>query len=177
MTENTLPSIPMDHPVRAAFHELTSRAMSQCELYDEETVGYVANLLIDFIHAEHAYRLRDDSGRKLEYVFEMVEKADHQATRGERRECYRYLGDWTLFNLGLFPESLTYGRRLLSQDYYAQHGRRSYMIVADLESNSQTRVFRKLSDDFQRCVGGLHWVKRYIHDPFYQYMFRQFQII
>jgi hypothetical protein len=93
-----------------------------------------------------------------------------------RREFYRYLGDWTLFNLGLFPERLTYGRRTVSPTYYAQQGRRSYSMIADMENPAQAAVFHKLAEDFQRCVVGLHWIKQYIHDPFYRYMFREFDV-
>jgi hypothetical protein len=94
-----------------------------------------------------------------------------------RREYYRQLGDMTLFNLGLFPESLTYGRRTVSPGYYAEQGRRSYTIVAEMEKPEATIVFRKLSEQFEQCVVGLNWVKLYINDPFYQYMFREFQVI
>jgi len=84
----------------------------------------------------------------------------------------------TLFNLGLFPENLTYGHRTVSPDYYAEAGRRSYTIVADMDSSSNhsPTVYRKLSEQFERCVVGLNWVKVYINDPFYQYMFREFHI-
>jgi hypothetical protein len=176
MIENTRPSVPPDHPVRAVLHQLTDRGMKQLDLRDEETISYVANLLIDFIHCENLYRFRDDSGKRLEYVCDILERASQEISPGLRRECYRYLGDWTLFNLGLFPEHLTYGKRTVSPSYYAQQGRRSYSIVAEMENPEATAVFQKLAEDFQRCVGGLHWVKRYINDPFYRYMFREFQV-
>lgn len=177
MIENTRPAVPPDHPVRAAFHQLTDRAMKQLDLRDEETICYVANLLIDFIHCENLYRLRDDSGRRLEHVCDILEQAGNEMSPNLRRECYRYLGDWTLFNLGLFPEQLTHGRRTVSPSYYAQQGRRSYSIVAEMESPEATAVFYKLAEDFQRCVGGLHWVRLYINDPFYRYMFNEFQVL
>ena len=52
-----------------------------------------------------------------------------------------------------------------------------YKIVAEMEKPEATVVFRKLSDQFEQCVVGLNWVKHYINDPFYQYMFREFQVI
>jgi hypothetical protein len=79
--------------------------------------------------------------------------------------------------LGLFPESLTHGRRTVSLGYHAEQGRRFYAIVAELEkSGASPGVFRKLSDQFERCVEGLNWVKLYIQDPFYQFVFREFRI-
>ena len=47
MIENTRPAVPPDHPVRAVLHQLTDRAMKQLDLRDEETISYVADLLID----------------------------------------------------------------------------------------------------------------------------------
>ena len=46
-----------------------------------------------------------------------------------------------------------------------------------MEKPESTIVFRKLSEQFEQCVVGLNWVKLYINDPFYQYMFREFQVI
>ena len=75
-----------------------------------------------------------------------------------------------------FPERLTHGRHAVSPNYYAEQGRRSYYIVAEMDSSRSTMVYRKLSDQFAQCVVGLNWVRRYINDPFYQYMLRQFDI-
>lgn len=176
MIDNTRHSIPSDHPVRTVLHQLTDRAMKQLDLRDTETICYIANLLTDFIPSENLYRLRDDSGNRLEYMCDFLELSSHEMSPDLRKEFYRYLGDWTLFSLGLFPEHLTYGRRTVSPSYYAQQGRRSYSIVAEMENPAQTAVFHKLAEDFQRCVGGLHWIKLYINDPFYRYMFREFQV-
>lgn len=175
MIENTRRMIPPDHPVQAVFRQLTERGLSQLDLHDADTIQYVTNLLVDFIDIENVYRAKDDSGRRLQYIIDILEHAT-QAPFASAREHYRYLGDITLYNLGLFPESLTYGRRTVSPDYYAEQGRRSYAIVAEMEAPGKTVVFRKLADQFERCVEGLKWVRLYIRDPFYQYMFREFQI-
>jgi hypothetical protein len=177
MIEKTPRAIPSDHPIRALFQELTERGFGQSNLHDRETIQYVTNLLIDFVHVENMYRIKDDSGRRLEYLFEMLAQASVQMSPAVRRDYYKHLGDLTLFNLGLFPESLTYGHRTVSPDYYAETGRRSYTIVADMDSATRsTVVYRKLSDQFERCVVGLNWVKHYINDPFFQYMFREFNV-
>jgi hypothetical protein len=167
----------MDHPIRAVFQQLTVRGMGQLNLRDRDTIDYVANLLTDFIRFENFYRVRDEAGRRSEYVCDILELARREAQPRVRREYYRYLGDWTMFTLGLFPEMLTRGRRTVSPRYYAEQGRRSYTIVADLEDSETNEVFRKLSKDFPRCVEGLHWIKSYINDPFYQYMFREFHVV
>ena len=177
MIENRKRSIPRDHPIHAVFRQLTERGMGQLNLRDADTIQYVTNLLTDFIHIENMHRVKDESGRRLEYICDILNQASPAMSSETRREYYRHLGDMTLFNLGLFPESLTYGRRTVSPVYYAAQGRRSYTIVAEMEKPEATVVFRKLSEQFEQCVVGLNWVKLYINDPFYQYMFREFQVI
>jgi hypothetical protein len=177
MTEKTRHEIPADHPIRAFFLQLTERGMGQLNLHDPDTIQYITNLLTEFVQIENLYRFKDESGRRLEYLFEMLTQCSREMSPAMRRDCYKHLGDLTLFNLGLFPESLSYGHRTVSPDYYAETGRRSYTIVAEMDSSRQnTIVYRKLSEQFEQCVCGLNWVKVYINDPFYQYMFREFDI-
>lgn len=178
MIERTRQDIPESHPIRALFRELTKRGMGRLQLHDPETIQYLTNLLTEFVHIENMFRIKDENGRRTEYLFEMLAHASHEMSPERRRDYYKHVGDLTLFNLGLFPESLSYGHRTVSADYYAETGRRSYTIVAEMDSYSlrSTTVYRKLSEQFEQCVVGLNWVKLYIQDPFYQYMFREFHI-
>ena len=138
---------------------------------------YLSNLLVEFVYVENLYKIRDESGRRLEYLFDLIARAS-ESSDYDKREIYQHVGDFTLFILGLFPESLNRGKRSISPDYYANHGRRSYLIRWELENyRSAEVVFRKLSEEFERCVLALNWVGNYIRDPFYQYMFREFEII
>jgi 3-methyladenine DNA glycosylase Tag len=176
MIEKTRKDVTDNHPIRALFHELTERGMGQLNLRDPETIQYITNLLTEFVQIENMYRVTDEAGLRGQYLFDMLTQASNEMSPALRRDYYKHLGDVTLFNLGLFPESLTYGHRTVSPDYYAETGRRSYTIVAQMDASSRTRIYRKLSEQFQQCVVGLNWVKLYINDPFYQYMFRQFDI-
>lgn len=177
MIEKTRHEIPADHPIRAFFRQVTERGMGQLNLHDPDTIQYITNLLTEFIQIENLYRFKDESGHTMEYLFEMLTECSREMSPTVRRDCYKHLGDLTLFNLGLFPESLTHGHRTVSPDYYAEAGRRSYTIVAEMDSSRRnTIVYRKLSEQFEQCVCGLNWVKVYINDPFYQYMFREFDI-
>src|SRR5947208_12953826 len=160
--------IAENRPIRAFFRQLTERGMGQLNLHDPDTIQYLTNLLTEFIQIENMYRMKDESGRSLQYVFEMLTQASNEMSPSVRRDCYKHVGDLTLFNLGLFPESLTYGHRSVSPDYYAQTGRRSYTIVAEMDSSPRTgTVYRKLSEQFEQCVIGLNWVKVYINDHSY----------
>jgi hypothetical protein len=177
MIEETSRDIPEKHPIRALFHQLTERGMGQLNLHDPDTIQYITNLLTEFVHTGKMYRIQNESGYRQKYLFDMLAQTGSALSPSLRRDYYRHLGDLTLFNLGLFPESLNYGRRTVSLNYYADTGRRSYTIVAEMDSSSgETVLYRKLSQQFEQCVVGLNWVKLYINDPFYQFMFREFGI-
>ena len=176
MIEKTRRDVPANHPVRDLFFQLTERGLGQLNLHDSDTIEYLTNLLTEFVQIENMYRVKDLSGRRLEYIFDLLAESVTSVSPSARRDYYKHLGDFTLFNLGLFPESLTYGRRTVSPEYYAAQGRRSYSMVAAMESSNSTLLYRKLSDQFTQCVVGLNWVKLYINDPFYQYMFREFNV-
>ena len=176
MIEVTRKRIPEDHPIRALFHTLTERGLEQTQLRDEDTIEYISNMLTDFVDLKNVRRIKDDSGRELENTLELLQQAGEAMSAEVRREYYKHIGDVTLFNLGLYPESLTYGRHTVSPDFYAEQGRRSYHIAAAIDTSRATVVFRKLSEHFESCVIGLNWVKLYINDPFYQYVFREFGV-
>ena len=177
MIEETRHDIRANHPIRTLFHQLTERGMGQLNLHDPDTIQYITNLLTEFVHTENMCRIKKEFGRREEYLFSMLAQASSTVSPSLRRDYYKHLGDLTLFNLGLFPESLTYGHRTVSPEYYAETGRRSYTIVAEMDSSSRgTVLYRKLSQQFKQCVVGLNWVKLYISDPFYQFMFREFEI-
>ena len=176
MIEKTRRDIPEGHPIRVLFQQLTERGLSQLNLHDGDTIRYITNLLTEFVQIENMYRIGNEAGQRAQYLFDMLTQAAGEMSPERRRDYYKHIGDLTLFNLGLFPESLTYGHRTVSPDYYAETGRRSYTIVAEMDASSRTRIYRKLSEQFQQCVVGLNWVKLYINDPFYQYMFREFDI-
>ena len=176
MIEKTRNDVPENHPIRALFQQLTERGMGQLNLHDPETIRYITNLLTEFVQIENMYRIKGEAGQQVQYLFDMLTQASNEMSPEMRRDYYKHLGDLTLFNLGLFPESLTHGHRTVSPSYYAETGRRSYTIVAEMDLSSRTQVYRKLSEQFEKCVVGLNWVKLYINDPFYQYMFREFDI-
>ena len=168
--------IPLHHPIRELFLTLTNRGLRESEVSDEEIHLYLSNLLVEFVHMENVYKVRDGSGQRVEYLMDMLGYAE-EAGSVERSDIHKHVGDFTLFVLGLYPESLSRGRRSISQSHYAAQGRRSYQILFELQNYRSSRmVFQKLSEEFEGCVQALRWVRSYINDPFYQYMFREFDI-
>lgn len=169
-------SFPLNHPVKRLFRGLADRALTQSSISDKDILLYLADLLVDFIYIENLYRIRDQEGKRIEYVVDMLQRAT-EVRHSERKSYYKHIGDHTLFILGMFPEWLSYGRRMLSPSDYSDAGRWGYITASELEEDVEnTVVFRKLAEKFERCVLSLNWVREYTTDPFYQYMFRQFGI-
>ena len=169
--------VPKMHQARRLFWTLADRGMSQLAPSDRQLVEYLADLLTEFIHIDNFKRITDGSGRRLEYVSEMLEETMMQVLPEVRRAHFKHIGDVALFELGVFPEQLTYGRRTLSPSFYAAQARRSYFLAAESEYDRETVVLRKLADRFEVCVSTLNWVRAYIYDPFFQYMLREFDVI
>ncbi len=169
-------TIPENHSVSRMFRALTERAMNQAQLSDNQVVLYVSQMLLDFMHTDNLYPYVDDSGNQICYITDMISMAEKSDLR-EKQEIYRYVGDYVLFILGVFPESLERPRRSNSATFWASQGRRSYIAASELHRQPETTyLYRKMADQFERCVLGLNWFKEYTSDPFYQYVFREFSI-
>ena len=96
--------IPTDHPVRELFLALTHRGLRESQVSDEEIHLYLSNLLVEFVHMENVYKVKDQSGQRVEYLTDMFGCAEG-AGSVERSDIYKHIGDFTLFVLGLYPES------------------------------------------------------------------------
>jgi hypothetical protein len=166
--------VPVDHPIRKMFRTLTEMSFEHIALHDRDLIRYVADLLVEFIHVDHLFRLRDQRGRRLEHLGDMLLDLRDQAPADER-EARKHIGDFTLFMVGLYPESLTGRRRAVTPEYYIAQGKEAYLSVAEMDRTKPTEVlFRKLSDQFEYCVTALNREKAVLQDPFYQYLLRQF---
>jgi hypothetical protein len=157
--------ISPNHPLRRLFAELVAKELPA----DHEVAAYVANLLIDFVHVDQLYRIRNCRGKRLEGVGEMLVESNPalDAPSFEReREVRKHIGDYTLFLTGMFPEYVaTLPRRGLRLDSiidYVKAGKESYRIVAAFDQFEYRHVaplFRRLAEDFEYCVHGLNRVK------------------
>ncbi len=169
--------IPRHHPLRALFAELVTRHLfDDVRLRDTHVAGYVTNVLTEFTHVDNLYRIRNAHGRRLEDVGEMLIEsnpllaaspaAGGASSFDRERAVRKHIGDYTLFFLGLFPESLSQRARRQRLDAfvdYVKAGKESYFIVAafdQFEYRGEAALFRKLADNFELCVYGLNLVKR-----------------
>lgn len=150
--------------------------MAQVGLSDPELLRYTSDLLVRFVHVDDLYRVRDPKGLPVDTLAEMLIEAESSPPL-ERRDAYRHIGDFALFVLGFYPESLRGRRKLVGPDYYAEQGRRSYARAAEMgDLVPPSSLLRRLSQEFETCAVGLNWVREYTHDPFYQYVLRQYSL-
>lgn len=153
------------------FEELVGRSFEgTLKMSDREVIEYVADLLLRFHRVENLYPIRDARGKTLEDVGEML-IASNPLLEGPsfdwERVVRKHIGDFTLFFAGLFPEALHHWRlRRQHLDAfldYIRTGKESYYIVSEFnqfEYKSSAPLFKKMSEEFERCVFGLNLVKR-----------------
>jgi hypothetical protein len=163
--------IPEHHPLRRLFGALTEKRFVETLGWpDQNVTEYLSNLLVEFAHTDRLYRIRNQRGKRLDTVVELLYESEvllEARSLDREQDIHRHIGDFTLFMAGLFPEYL---KRLKSasmiyhQDFlvdYVKTGKRSYGIVARYEAGSGERppLFHKLSDNFELCVTGLGFIR------------------
>lgn len=150
---------------------------------DRQVIEYLTRLLTDFVHVDRLYRLRDLNGRPLEEVADMLYYADVRLGAQsfyQEREVHKHIGDFTLFWTGVYPEAIPRLRASLRKDHlvdYVRQGKQSYYIVSlfDIgEWREEAPLYRKLSENFEICMQGLHAVRQQWEQRA-QESFRQFQ--
>ena len=160
------------HPLRRLFTELVWRRFWwDMGLRDERLAAYASGLLVDFTHADNLYRVRDAGGRRLEDVGEMLLESNPllgAASFDREREVRRHVGDYTLFMTGIFPEFVAGAQRARAARLdafvdYIEAGKESYRVVAafdQFEYAAEAPLYRRLAEEFERCVFGLNLVKQ-----------------
>jgi hypothetical protein len=149
-----------DHPLHRLFRGLTEHTfLAELGIGDPRLVGYVSDLLVRFVPSEGVWRVRDRDGRVLTEVVAMLAEADASDDEGRRRECYRHVGDFTLFWTGVFPEALGPGEAPARLVEYQRQGKRSYLMASTYDGE-EAPVLRRLSAEFELCAFGLSRVRR-----------------
>ena len=158
------------HTIRRMFSGLVEQAFyAEVGVCDPKLVDYLVILLLEFLHIDQLYRIRDARGRRLETIAEMLaQQAQVTGMDGgiPKRDFHRYIGDFALFWTGVFPEGLRRRRRSPNPDSlvdYVDRGRESYAIAArlfDEDSQPPGSVLRCLSTEFEVCAHGLGLVRR-----------------
>lgn len=176
--------VPRGHPLSRLLAGLVEQNFAgQLGWPDAEIIGYIGEVMMDFVHVDQLFKIRNAQGRRVEEVAELLLEGDllHRAQTVEReREVHKHVGDYTLFMSGVFPEflhRLKTSRAITSPDAlldFMQVGKRSYRIVSDFTHGPYERsavLFRKLAENFELCVFGLGYVRAdldRLRDPRFQ---------
>lgn len=156
--------------IRSYFEELVANVYSkQLGLPGSSDIErYVVDLLVNFLHQEAIFGLRDQEGRRIESLAEMLVEGDvrFKAPNFDReREVHRHIGDFLLFWSSMFPEALHRVRGFSSanvEEEAVRQGRFSYGIVSAFDHAPyalEARLFKRLSDEFEACQYGLKLVR------------------
>jgi hypothetical protein len=160
-------TLAANHPLVRLFTGLTEHAfLATVGIGDPKITGYIANLLVRFVHVDMIYRLRSATGARLEQVAEMgAEATVPDRTTRSAREYHRHIGDFTLFWTGVYPESLRVLRAPLRKDHlldYRSEGKRAYWIASQYDDEpyrEEAPVLRQLSEHFEQCAEALRRVR------------------
>ena|SRR5688572_19551964 len=156
------------HPLTDLLETLTERNFNKVGLREPTLPHYAAGVLLDFIHVDRLYKIRNARGERLEDVGEMLLEGDlrHRANSLEReRSVRKHIGDFTLFYTGMFPENIRSRRTWWRLDRWLdwiETGKESYRIVGAFDMGpyaGEAPLYRRLADSFDFMVVGLNFVR------------------
>ena len=158
------------HPLEPFFQQMVRNSYTgKLGIHDASITRYVAHLLCEFSEAEKLYKVKDEHGKPIHGLDEMVTAADPvhgtAASFDTERAVRKHIGDYALFVSGMYPESMDPYRRRHGQQSFeelVQVGKQSYYIVSqfDLEEYAEEApMFARLSQWFDRCIYGLRLVR------------------
>ena len=159
------------HPLEPFFQQAVRNSYEgKLGLHDPDVTCYVAHLLCEFAESDKLYKVRDQVGRPIEELTDMMVAADplHGTAPSfdAERAVRKHIGDYALFVAGMYPEATDSARR------HRRHrpslgelicaGKESYFIVSQFnlfEYEQEAPLFARLSDSFERCILGLTLVR------------------
>jgi hypothetical protein len=159
------------HPLEPFFQQAVRNSYEgKLGLNDPDVTAYVAHLLCEFSQADKLYSVRDEMGRRIEELTEMVQASDpvHGTAPSfdAERALRKHIGDYALFVAGMYPEAMGSNRRIRrrqpSLGELIHAGKESYYIVSQFnlfEYEQEASLFARLSDRFERCILGLTLVR------------------
>lgn len=142
------------------FHRLVEDSVSEHVSAEgqEPIKAYLASLLVEFLHTDRIFALRDGAGHRLASVMEMLAEGDIRANAASferERQVHKHIGDFLLFWSGVFPEFLRHLKLRAGHDLlcdYNQQGKQSYRVVSLFDHEpyrEEAPLFRQLSQEFE----------------------------
>jgi len=159
------------HPLEPFFHQMVRNSYEgKLGLNDPDATAYVAHLLCEFSESDNLYKVRDEEGRPIEELDDMMLASDpvhgSASSFDAERALRKHIGDYALFVAGMYPEATGSPRRLRRHQptlgELIQAGKQSYFIVSQFnlfEYEQEAPLFARLSDRFERYILGLSLVR------------------
>jgi hypothetical protein len=159
-----------NHPLEPFFQQMVRNSYAgKLGIHDASITRYVAGLLCEFSEADKLYKVKDENGKPIVAIEELVTAADpvHGTAPSfdAERAVRKHIGDYALFVSGMYPESMDPFRRRHGQHSFedlVRVGKESYYIVSQFdvaEYAEEAPMFGRLSDWFDRCIYGLQLVR------------------
>jgi hypothetical protein len=160
------------HPLEPFFQQAVRNSYEgKLGLHDPEVTGYIARLLCEFTESENLYKVRDEMGRPIDELEELLSASDPvngtAPSFDAERALRKHIGDYALFVAGMYPEAMGSNRRIRrhnpSLGELIHAGKESYFIVSQFnlfEYEQEAPLFARLSDGFERCILGLTLVRQ-----------------
>lgn len=167
--------ISPEHPLRKLFRKALNLGLSYNPSRKTEVIDYIEEqILCEFIHVDNLYKIRDATGRSLEDIADMLCEGDvllNARSFSREFQVHKHIGDYTLFMLGMFPESLSrrrgkefiLGKLIIPDASLAEHymiqGSRSYQIASEF---TDKELFSELSSNFLFYINIIDFVRIYL---------------
>ncbi|NWF51983.1 MAG: hypothetical protein HXY47_02770 [Nitrospirae bacterium] len=168
-------SINPEHPLRKLFRKALNFGLNYNPSEKTEVIDYIEDqILCEFIHIDNLYKIRNASGKSLEDIADILSEGDvllNAQSFSREFQVHKHIGDYTLFILGMFPESLSKKRgkefilgKLVIPDaslseHYIIQGSRSYQIASEF---TDKELFSELSSNFLLYMNVLDLVRIYL---------------
>jgi hypothetical protein len=157
--------IAESHPLHRLFRGLTEHTMhAELGLGDPEIVGYVAGLLVRFVHADAGSPVRDEAGRPVHDLVAVLSIAATSADDDRRRLCFQQAGDLALFWTGVYPEARPRARGTVAPEVPLDLrvvGKRSYDAAGQIARDpGNSSLLHRLAVEFETCADGLARVRK-----------------
>jgi hypothetical protein len=159
------------HPLESFFQQAVRNSYEgKLGLNDPDVTSYVAHLLCDFSRTDKLYKIRDEMGRPIAELEQMVTAADPvngtAPSFDAERMLRKHIGDYALFVAGMYPEAVDSWRHRRrkhpSLPELIHAGKESYVIVSRFnlfEYEREAPLFGRHSDWVERWILGLSMVR------------------
>jgi hypothetical protein len=158
------------HPLEPFFQQMVRNSYAgKLGIHDSSITRYVAGLLCEFSESDKLYKVKDENGKPIVALDEMITAADPvhgtAASFDAERAVRKHIGDYALFVSGMYPESMDPWRKRHGQQSFEELvkvGKESYFIVSQFDIDEyaeEAPMFARLSEWFDRCIYGLRLVR------------------